>query len=388
MSNLLAIAAVPDSLRAFLLPFAHHFRAKGWRVDAMARGIPNCTECLQAFNRVWDVDLARSPLDPQNLFLAPQQIREVIAREKYDIVHVHMAVAAFVTRYALKDLRKQGIPKIIYTAHGLNFYRGGEPLHNTIFLMLEKLAGRWTDYLVVINREDEKAAKRYRLLPPEKICYMPGIGVDLQQYNPNAVSEADILQVRQEMGLAADTLLFLSIAEFIPRKRHQDILKAFAKVARPNTCLAFAGEGPLQDQMQQLASELGVQDKVRFLGFRRDIPTLIRAAIATVVVSEQEGLPRSIMESLCMGVPAIGTAIRGTKDLLETGNGLLVPVGDTQALSQAFSWVLDHPEQARAMGNQGCEQMYTYDLKKIIELHETLYANALKQVLPVPVCCT
>jgi glycosyltransferase involved in cell wall biosynthesis len=144
--------------------------------------------------------------------------------------------------------------------------------------------------------------------------------------------------------------------------------------------LAFAGEGPLQDQMQQLASELGIQDKVRFLGFRRDIPTLIRAAIATVLVSEQEGLPRSIMESLCMGVPAIGTAIRGTKDLLETGSGLLVPVGDTEALSQAFSWVLNHPEQAQAMGNQGREQMYGYDLKRIMKLHEILYADAFKQV--------
>jgi glycosyltransferase involved in cell wall biosynthesis len=386
MKSLLIIAAIPETINGFLLPFAYHFRAKGWRVDAMAKDISASAECLAAFDRIWDVDLARSPLDPRNLLIAPQQIREVIAQEKYDIVHVHMAVAAFVTRYALKDAKKQGIPKMIYTSHGLNFYRGGKPLDNAIFLTLEKLAGRWTDYLVVMNREDEEAAKRYHLLPPERVRYMPGIGVDLQQYNANAVSDADVLRVRQEMGLAADTLLFLSIAEFIPRKRHRDILKAFARVARPNTCLAFAGEGPLQEQMEQLASELGVQDKVRFLGFRRDIPTLTRAAIATVLVSEQEGLPRSIMESLCMGVPVIGTAIRGTKDLLETGSGLLVQVGDTEALSGAFSWVMNHPEAAQAMGNKGREQMHEYDLKRIIELHETLYADALKQVLTDLAC--
>jgi glycosyltransferase involved in cell wall biosynthesis len=377
MTSLLIITAIPETINAFLLPFADHFRARGWRVDAMACGVASDAECLQAFDRVWDVDLARSPFNLRNLLIAPQQIREVIAQEKYDIVHVHMAVPAFVTRYALKDARKQGLPKLIYTSHGFNFYRGGEPLPNAIFLTLEKLAGRWTDYLVVMNEEDEQAATQHQILPSSRVHYMPGIGADLQQYNTNAVSQADVLQVRQELRLAEETFLFLCIAEFIPRKRHQDVLRAFAKVARPNACLAFAGDGPLKAQMQQLASELGIQNQVRFLGFRRDIPTLIGAAIATILVSEQEGLPRSIMESLCMKVPVIGSDIRGIRDLLAGDCGLLVQLGDIDGLAKAIAWILDHLQEAKAMGKCGWENIATYDLQHILQLHESLYAEAL-----------
>ena len=380
MNKLLVIAAIPNTLRAFLLPFAEHFRARGWRVDAMAKGVSTDPECVQAFDRVWDVDLCRSPLDPRNLLIAPSQIQDIVVREKYDIVHVHMAVAGFVTRYALRNAIKQGSPKVIYTAHGFNFYRGGPPLHNAIFLTLEKLAGQWTDYLVVMNSEDDSAAKRHHILPPERVRYMPGIGVDISHYGRDGVTDAEVWRVRQEMGLTADTPLFLSIAEFTPRKRHGDMLKAFARVAKPKACLAFAGEGPLMAQMQQLASQLGIQDRVKFLGFRRDIPTLIQAACATILVSEHEGLPRSILESLSMGVPAIGTDIRGIRDLLLSGCGLLVKLGDPAGQAKAMDWILDHPQETQVMGKRGQEAIAAYDLQHILKLHESLYAEALGKV--------
>ena len=374
------VTTIPITLRAFLLPFAYHFRAKNWQVDAMACGVSACTECLEAFNRVWDVEWSRNPLEPRNLMVAPRKIQEVIAQEKYDIVHVHTPVAAFVTRYAFKRMRKQIKPKTIYTAHGFHFHSGGTPFKNAIFLILEKLAGRWTDYLVVINREDEKAAKHYQIVPPERVRYIPGIGVDLEYYNPNAVSEAEVMKVRQELGLGPETPLFLRIAEFIARKRHQDILRALARLGRSEVHLAFAGDGLLKDKMQRLATQLGVQNQVHFLGVRRDIPTLIRASVATVLASEQEGLPRSVMESLCLETPVIGTEIRGTRDLLAEDCGLLVKVEDIEKLARAMAWILDHPEEARLMGKRGRKGMVIYDIKHVLTLHETLYAEAFKKV--------
>ncbi|HEY9852384.1 MAG TPA: glycosyltransferase family 4 protein [Leptolyngbyaceae cyanobacterium] len=380
MKKLLIVTAVPNALSAFLLPFADRFRTRGWRVDAMAHGVSACAECAKVFDRLWDIEFSRSPYHPRNLLVAPAKIREIVLREGYDIVHVHIAVAGFVTRYALKNLKKYQKPKIIYTAHGFNFYNGENPLKNAIFLTLEKLAGRWTDYIVTINHEDEAAAKHYGIVPAKKVRYMPGIGVDLQQYNRNAISDAVVVQALKELGLAPETPLFLSIAEFIPRKRHRDVLQAFAKVARPEAHLAFAGSGPLMPEMQQLAAALGVAERVHFLGFRRDIPTLIKASVATVLVSEQEGLPRSVMESLCLEVPVIGTEIRGIKDLLEGDCGLLVKLGNVEELSQAMTGILDHPIAAKAMGKRGGELMASYDLQHILNLHEALYAEALEQV--------
>jgi glycosyltransferase involved in cell wall biosynthesis len=381
MSSLLIVTTIPATIRGFLLPFAYYFRSKGWRVDAMANGVSSCPACLEAFDRVWDVEWSRNPLDPRNLLVAPTKIRELVDREKYDIVHVHTPVAAFVTRYALQSLKKQGTPLVIYTAHGFHFYKGGKRLKNAVFLLLEKLAGMWTDFLVTINREDEAAAKYYQILPQPRIRYMPGIGVDVAYYSPNAVSEADILRLRQELGITRENPLFLSVAEFIPRKHHQDILKAFAKLARPEVHMAFAGDGPLTEEMEQLSSTLGLSDRIHFLGIRRDIPTLIRASVATLLVSEQEGLPRSLMESLCLETPAIGTDIRGTKDLLDNGCGLLVKVGNIEEIVQAMTYILDRVEDAQAMGRRGRERMTaTYDLQNILNLHEALYVEAMEKI--------
>jgi len=381
MNSLLLITTIPGTIRAFLLPVADRFRKLGWRVDAMAQGISTNTECLQAFDHVWEVAWSRNPLDPRNLLVAPRIIREVISQQKYDLVHIHTPVAAFVARYALKDLKKTRKFQVIYTAHGFHFHPQGKPLKNAIFLSLEKLAGAWTDYLVVINREDESAAKRYQILPPERIRYMPGIGLDLERYSPDAVSEAAVQQVRQEMKLSGENPLFLSVAEFNPGKHLQDLLQAFAKLARPEVYLAFAGDGALLAEMQQLASDLGVKNQVLFLGNRRDIPTLVRAAVATLLVSEREGLPRSVMESLSLEIPVIGTKIRGTQELLEGGCGFLVEVGDIDGITQAMAGILDHPDAAQEMGKGGRERMAAYDVEQILKLHEQLYTEAVSHLI-------
>jgi glycosyltransferase involved in cell wall biosynthesis len=382
MNRVLIVTTIPETLD-FFVPLTYYLRAKGWCVDAMARDVSASSIHLKAFDRVWDVEWSRNPLEPQNLIVAPQQIRDVLSQQKYDIVNVSTPVAAFVTRYALNDLRKQGKLKLIYTAQGFHFYQGGAPHKNAIFLGLEKIAGPWTDYLVVVNREDESAAKRYGLISADRVRYIPGTGLNLDDFNPNAISEAEIMRVRQELGLAPENSLFLSVAEFIPRKRPGDILKAFAQLGRPQVHLAFAGNGVIFEEMQQLAAKLGIQNQVHFLGFRRDIPVLMRASAATVLASEQEGLPNCVMESLCLEVPAIGTDIRGTRDLLEGGCGLLVKLGDIDGLAQAMAWVLDHPQAAREMAQRGRKSILAYELQNILKQYEALYAEINNQQLTI-----
>jgi glycosyltransferase involved in cell wall biosynthesis len=369
------VTTVPDTLQGFLLPFAGHFRSRGFRVDAMAEGVTGQLECVETFDHVWEVSWSRNPLDRRNLFAARRRVRDVVATQGYDLVHVHTPVAAFVTRLALRGLRRAGWPRVIYTAHGFHFYRGGPQPRSAAFRALEKLAGRWTDYLVVINREDEQSARR--LVPPERVRYMPGIGVEVNRYGPHAVSEDDVAQVRRELAVAPGDPLFLMVAEFTPGKRHRDALDAFARIARRDARLAFAGTGTLVEAMKRRATDLAIASRVHFLGLRRDIPAVMRAAVAVLLPSDREGLPRSVMESLSSSVPVVGTRIRGTADLVQEGCGLLVPVGDTAALAGAMAWILDHPDEAREMGRRGRERMADYDVHKIIALHEALYETAL-----------
>lgn len=383
MAKLLIISTVAATQRGFLLPFANHFRANGWRVDGMATGISNCEECLEAYDLVFENSWSRNPVDPKNFNDAVSRVRQTVNEVGYDIVHVHTPVASFVTRYALRVLRHKrhkGTPRVIYTAHGFHFHRGGHRLKNAVFLMLEKIAGPWTDYLVVINREDEGAAKLFRIVPPGRVRYMPGIGIDLEQYRPDAVLPQEVEQIREELGLGESQALFLMVAGFDPGKRHRDALRALAMLREPRVVLAFAGTGPLLESMKQLAHTLGVAGQVRFLGFRQDIPVLMKASLATLLPSEREGLPRSVMESMALGVPVIGADARGTRDLLASGAGIIVPVGDAEALARAMRYLLDNPEEAHKMGERGLEAIRSYDLRHILKMHEKLYAEALEGV--------
>ena len=276
-------------------------------MDALAHGASGCSACCQSFDRVWDIEWTRNPKQPQNILVAPRRVRSLVGEGQYDIVHTHTPVASFVTRYALKTSRKGGGPKVIYTAHGFHFHPQGRFYKNALFLGLERLAGQWTDYLVVINRDDENAAQRYRLVRESRIVYMPGIGIDTRYYSPESVPVEETSRIRQELGVRHNDPIFLMIAEFNPGKRHRDAIEALKRLSHERVHLVFAGTGPLMEQMRALASTFGLADRVHFLGHRDDIRSLLRASTALVLPSEREGLPRKVWhEGRPYGVEVVG----------------------------------------------------------------------------------
>jgi glycosyltransferase involved in cell wall biosynthesis len=139
------------------------------------------------------------------------------------------------------------------------------------------------------------------------VRYMPGIGVDMERYRASTITGSSVDELRRELGVTRGDPVFTMVAEFIDRKRHEDLIRAFARMTDARSHLLLAGNGPLVPKMRELATTLGLGKRVHFLGFRDDIPTLMRASRAVLLVSAQEGLPRSVMEALCLEVPVIGT---------------------------------------------------------------------------------
>ncbi len=357
MTRILIATTVPASLWNFFNPLARAFKAQGWGVDGMCREASLCSECAAEFDHLWDIGWTRNPLYPGNLLQSPCKVRAIVDRQNYDIVLVSTPVASFVVRFALRGRPAAQRPKIIYIAQGFHFHEQNSRLKNAVFTMLEKLAGRWTDQLVVVNREDADAALRLKLVPPERLIHMPGIGVNTQKLSPEAITRSDVERFRESIGLSPDAPLFSVIGEFIPRKRHQDALLAFSRIDAPQAHLALAGEGPLIEKMRHYASTLGIEEKVHFLGFRRDVPVIVRASSAILSVSEQEGLPVNVTESLSLEIPVIGSDIRGTRELLEDGCGIIYPLGDLDRLTDAMNWIMSHPAEAAGMGSRGRAKM-------------------------------
>jgi glycosyltransferase involved in cell wall biosynthesis len=375
--RILLAASVPVHFRAFHLPWVRRLRELGCTVFGAAHGISEMPECVAAFDEVHDIPFPRNPLKFSAARAAGKAVAALMAEKQIDLVHAHTPVAAFVTRRFAQPLRRERGLKAVYTAHGFHFHRHGNPVTNKLFELIEKKAGAWTDYLVVINREDEEAARRLKIVPPERLFFMPGVGIDLEQYSPARVSEEDIAAICRELKLSATDKLVTMVAEFTRNKRHRDVVQAMAILKRPDVHVAFVGEGGCRTEVETQVAQLGLHDRIHFVGYRRDIPALFRAATCATLTSQREGLPRSVMEALCLEVPVVGSDARGVRDLLAGGGGIVVPVGDVAKLAAGIRDLLDTPQKAREMGVAGRRSMTAYSLESVLVLHEELYRRAL-----------
>jgi glycosyltransferase involved in cell wall biosynthesis len=356
-------------------------RELGCTVFGAADRISEMPECVEALDEVHDVAFTRSPLKFGAAAAAGRAVAQLLDEKQIDLVHVHTPVTAFITRKFANPLRARGL-KTIYTAHGFHFHRHGNPLTNLAFEILEKRAGKWTDYLVVINHDDENAAQRLKIVPPDRVFFMPGVGIDLEQFSPARVSEAEVQRIRAELKLAPDDKLVTMVAEFTRNKRHRDVVHAIAKLNRPDIHVAFVGEGSSRGEVEALVKQLGLEKTIHFLGYRRDVPALLRAANCAALTSQREGLPRSVMEALCLEVPVVGSNARGIRDLLAGGGGVIFPVGDVAKLAEALRELVDNPQKAKAFGAAGRRSMAPYSLPNVIALHEQLYRRALGARFP------
>jgi glycosyltransferase involved in cell wall biosynthesis len=381
--RVLVVTTVPVTYAAFLVPYTSHLRTKGWRVD-LATGPGEIGEdAAHAIDRRFELPWSRRIIDPRNATSAVRAARRVLHSGGYSIVHTHTPIASFIVRGAASSLSRRVRPAVVYTAHGFHFAPGRSRLNNATFASAEWLAGRRTDRLVVINEPDLLAARRLRLVPPEHLVYMPGIGIDLDWYRPTRALTADADAVRCSLGLAPDTPLVSSVAEMTPNKQHHVALRALRIADRADTHLAFAGTGPMRAELEALAVQLGITDRVHFLGSVADVRPLILASRATVLPSKREGLSRSVLESLALGVPVVGSDIRGIADSVRPDGGILVPPGDVGALAAAFDQIIASPKPSEPARSRIRQRLERFGLKSLIDAHDRLYEALLEERVEV-----
>jgi glycosyltransferase involved in cell wall biosynthesis len=206
-------------------------------------------------------------------------------------------------------------------------------------------------------------------------------GVDTDLWRPDREARADL---RREMGLG-DAFLWLAAGRLEPVKDYPTLLRAFAQT--PETALlAIAGSGPLRGELEGLAAHLGLERRVRFLGFEANLRPWMQAADGFVLSSQWEGLPMGVLEAAACALPAVATDVPGTREAIENGRtGWLTPAGDAVRLGDAMtrfqqaSW----PERA-AMGGQARHFILDrFGLESVLDRWEAFY-NELLALNPEP----
>jgi glycosyltransferase involved in cell wall biosynthesis len=296
------------------------------------------------------IDRARKDL--RQVASALYNYRRAVGARRPDIVHAHMVHANLFGRAAAAF---QSSWRLICTIH--NTYEGGR---------LRDLAYRLTNWASDLDTTISEAATRRfvsdHVLPPRTLTVYNGVDVPASVPPPRT----DSLRFR-----------WLAVGRLEPQKDYASLLAAITQV--PDATLSIAGDGTLRASLEQRAHELGITDRVTFLGTRTDMREQYAAHDGYVLSSAWEGFGLALAEAMASGMPVVATRSGGPSEIIGEGGacGLLVPVGDASALAAAMNAVARLPQEARTeMGRQGCDRIgRLFSRETMLDRWATIYAE-------------
>jgi glycosyltransferase involved in cell wall biosynthesis len=344
---------------------AKGLRRRGWRVSVVAltgAGGDAAAELTAAGAGFLCLQMRKGLADPRGWIRLHRWLRS----ESPDVVHAHLPHAAWLARWSRLAAP---VRVVVDTLHSCSTGSLGR-----------RLGYRWSGWLVdrvtAVSHAAAAAHLSARMAIAGKLVVLPN-GVDVEAWRPNAPVRT---AVRRELGLDEE-FLWLAAGRLDPVKDYPTLLAAMASVPEPARLL-IAGSGPLQDELLRLSAQLGLEQRVRFLGFEPDLRRWMRAADGFVLSSRCEGLPMGLLEAAACALPAVATDGPGTPEVLVHGQtGWLAPAGDCTALAESMTRMMQTaPEVRRAMGERARQLVIErFSLETILDRWEALYSDLLRR---------
>lgn len=365
---------VKTHIMQFHVPYLKMLKEMGWNTAVASKNdYENPEDCVIPYcDRYENIPFERMPWNPGN-FRAYRQLKGLISREHYDVIHCHTPVGAMITRLAAASARKKGT-KVVYTAHGFHFFKGAPLLNWLLYYPAEWLLAPLTDVLVTINREDYDFARKH--IRAKKIVYIPGVGVDREKFHPSLEGREE---KRRELGLGEDDFGILTVAEMTKNKNHATVLRALALLKDRKEFSHFqyliVGRGEQKENLQKLTEELGLKAHVHFLGYRQDADEIYRACDLFAFMSFREGLSLALMEAMSSGMAAVCTQIRGNTDLIEDGVSGLFAENNPQALADAILRLYRNPALLKKLSQGACRKTEPFSRRVVQKSMRELYEN-------------
>lgn len=313
------------NFQKFNRPFMRMLHDQGYEVHYASMGEEKILDCDKSFV----VPFTRSPFRLSNV-KAYFELKKIIDRENYDLIHTHTPVGSVVTRLAARDARKRGT-RVIYTAHGFHFFKGAPIINWLIYYPVEKIMARYTDTLITINDEDYQRAKKHF---KTDVRYVPGVGIDLSRFHP--VDGRVKCRLREKYGLSKDSFVIIYAAELNANKNQGLAIRSLPKIKKyiPNVKLLLCGQGEKRLAYERTARRDNVEDDVKFMGYRQDLDKLFQLSDICVATSIREGLGLSLIEAIASGLPVVASNNRGHRDIVAENEklGVLYPLNNQDAL--------------------------------------------------------
>ena len=184
---------------------------------------------------------------------------------------------------------------------------------------------------------------------------------------------------KKDIGVPPDKTLIISAGELIERKNHEVIIRALAKINNPDIFYAIAGKGPLKDYLTDLAKDLGISERVLFLGFRTDVFELYHAADISAFPSKIEGLGLAGIEAMAAGVPLVSSNVHGILDYVIDGKtGYAVAPNDVEGFVQAIQKLAEDPKLCERMKEDCLKAVEPFELSNALKVMWDIYKEVLE----------
>ena len=307
------------------------------------------------------IDLVRSPYSPKNIN-AYKQLVDFIRKENVDYIHCNTPVGGLLGRLAGKKCK---VKKVIYQAHGFHFWEGA-PLKNwLIYYPIERWLAHYTDAIITINKEDYERAQGFRLRNNGKVYYVPGVGTDISRFDVHDVNRE---AKREELGLAPTDVALVSVGEYTEDKNLLFTIKAMPKLPE-NYKYFLCGEGHLREEYEKCIREHHLEKRVKLLGYRTDIPELLKSLDLYVFPSTSEGLSRALMEAMAAKIPVVCSRIRGNTDLIKDENCIFDCHNEDEYIN-SVSYVISKGEE---VCKENFENIKAFSLPTVIDIITKIY---------------
>jgi len=340
-----------------VLELAAEQRRRGHTVLVVAGTIPPGEASMEHLARELDVPYVRLPslkreLSPHDDLAAAWALRKLIRHERPDILHTHTAKAGTTGRIAAL-LAGRARPGVVHTFHGHVLSGYFDSRRERGFRLIERLVAYATDRIVAVSDQVRDDLIRFKVAPPSKITVVQ-YGFDLDARVSSSPKTAR--EKRAKINVAEGDFVIGWAGRLSEIKRPLDLVRVAARVA--GSRLVLAGDGELRSAVEQLATELEIDDRVCLLGYVADMGSWYGAFDTFLLTSANEGAPVVAIEALAAGVPVVATDAGGTRNVVDDGEtGFLAPVGAVDELAAKLTRLRDDPELRTRFGAAGAERM-------------------------------
>jgi glycosyltransferase involved in cell wall biosynthesis len=296
-------------------------------------------------------DSLQRSINPWKDWQALLSLRQIIKKFQPDLVAIHSSKAGILGRLACK---LNAVPSV-FTVHGWAFTEGVPQPTRTIYQILEKLLEPLASQIICVSEHDRQIGLAVGMSSHRLVTIYNGV--------------PDMPPLPQVAVNVDHPVRIVTVARFDSQKDYPTLLQACQTI--PNIQLNLVGDGPQLAAMKNLAQDLGMIDRVNFLGFRKDISDILAQSDIFTLISNWEGFPITTLEAMRAGLPVVVSDVGGAAEAVREGEtGYCIPQGDVLLLRQRLADLVANPERRRQIG-QAARQRYKDEFTAAPMLQQT-----------------